>query len=290
MSLTGSLVTAIAAAVKAKAVGAAADRITEVAQVQAVRLRGILPDAKDAEYARMVVAHVLGEAAAYPPSKALRTIPLSTAADMSGGSVGIWPPDARLVIELLWLNHADFSVWVRDVRFTGRVGGGTHEYEGAQGDEFVIGPRSDKKMTFAAHLRQNMPAPKFDTGRANLDLSVSALVSGPWNDEAQVTREVFRGGVWLPVFVEPERHRMSDPTDVDLSLDAWFRGKAASARGGAITMPLADIDRESGVVPGSAKRFLATIAERHGWEAKLGPVMAQVTQRRPATPAPLFQR
>ena len=50
-------------------------------------------------------------------------------------------------------------------------------------------------------------------GRANLDIVVRAVVGGPWDDGGQVTRKLYSGGVWLPVFVPPA-HQLTNARDI----------------------------------------------------------------------------
>lgn len=263
-----SLLATIAAVAKKKLAGIAADRLGEAAKVQMQKLAGLLPDNEE-KAAQVVVDHVLAESAAYPPDKALRVVPIATV-----GAAGIWSPHGQLRLNLLWVNHADFPIHVRDVRLAGRVEGKDDQWLGSRGDEFVLRGRSTEERLFTADAV--LALPNFEHGGAPVDLTLRALVSGPWNEGlAQLTHDLVDIGLWLPAVGMEPRSVLSDPADVDnMLIDHLYKQEQ---KVDAVTVHYATLDRELGLRVGSTKDRLSHAAQRKRYIVTPGRETARVT-------------
>ncbi len=275
--ITPALLTAIAAAAKEKAVGVAVDLVADAAKDAANKLRGLLPDGNETKQARALVDHVLAEMAAFPPDRAIVVEPLATT-----GDVGIWAPRGKLKVELLWVNHADFPVRVRDVHLVGRVGSGDPEWDATKGDEFTLGARSSQRLLLEAELRGELPT--FDRGGAQCEVTIGALVCGPWDEgRAQRTRGLVRTSLWLPLLgIEPSNF-ITEVEDVDLVIKHYLR---RIAHGRRLEVRYADFDRERGLRPGASKERFATVARSEGHEVHPGVALALVKIHHDSPPTP----
>jgi hypothetical protein len=271
--ITPALLAALVTAAKEKAVGAAVELVVDSAKLAAHKLRGLLPDANELKLARALVEHVLAEMAAFPPDRAILVEPLATT-----GNVGIWAPRGKLAVELLWVNHADFPVRIRDVRVEGLVGTAEPEWDTTKGDEFELGARSSKRLAFEAELRGKLPT--FDRGGAQCELTVGALVCGPWDEgRAQRTRGLVRTSLWLPLLgIEPATSQVTEDADIDLAI-AHYLGSLK--HGQRLQIRYANFDREHSLRPGASKERLAIVAKDAGHEVSPGADLALVKIRYP---------
>jgi hypothetical protein len=272
-----SLLAAIVAAAKPKLAGVAADRLVEAAKEQMRKLVGLLPDNEE-KAAQIVVDSVLAESAAYPPDKALRVVPVATV-----GAAGIWSPHGQLRLSLLWVNHADFPIHVRDVQLAGRVEGKDDQWVGKRGDEFVLRGRSAEERLFTADAV--LALPNFERGGAPVDLTVQALVSGPWNEGlAQLTHDLLGVGLWLPAVGMEPIGVLSDASDVDNMLIEYLYTQELKID--EVNVRYATLDRELGMRAGSTKERLPDAAQKKGYVVTLGRETARVTfPRGPLGPA-----
>lgn len=276
---------AVVAALKEKAIGAAGDMVLNAAKYQAHRLRGVLKARSEKEFAEQVVAHVLAESAQWAPDDAVRVVALGSTDNDPDGSIGIHPPDGSLRLSFLWVNRADFAVGIRDMRVSARVAGAVPEYEGGRGDEFQLTPRGETSFGIELRLRRGVQPPVVDNGCAACDITVGALVAGPWQDEPQQTRELFAGSIWVPVF-DTQRPALTSSTDIDNAIDDWITRAWP-------TLPklvrLADLERELAIPPGTVKAHLPGVADRRGCEINVGETTVKV-RRKPWTPTPRVSR
>jgi hypothetical protein len=171
---TAALLAALVSAVKETATGAAVDWLTKAAKERAERIRGFVQEKDDAKFAKRLVDEILAEAAQYPPDRALRVHPLGTV-----GAVGIYGPRGTPRLNLLWINRADFPIYVRDVRVTGKIGGQQNEWDAVIGDEFTLEPRGVSERQVELEPRHTVPTVERGT---SCDVSIAALVAGPWDE------------------------------------------------------------------------------------------------------------
>jgi hypothetical protein len=247
--------------------GAASDRLLEAAKVQAGKLQGLLRGNAE-EQAQALFAHVRAEAAAYPPQRALRVESLATLDE-----VGIWPPNGRLRLQLRWTNHADFPVLVRDVVVKAKVGAKDPEWELRQGDEFRIEARNEQLINVSGDAVIELP--EFARAGVSCELWVEALVAGPWEGEAQRTRELLHTSMWLPVYIE-RSDLLTDEADIDLAIEHhmfWLRSK----RYQEYRISYDHLDKELKLKPGSAKARLLEVAKKGGHKITTAPTIAVIT-------------
>jgi hypothetical protein len=275
--ITPALLVALAAAVKEKAVGAAAEHLMTSVKVQAQKLRGLLPDGNEAKLARALVDHVLAEMAAYPPGRAVLVEPIATS-----GVVGIWAPRGRLQLHLLWVNHADFPVQVRDVHVTARVGTGGNEWDATIGDEFTLGARSWQRRQFNADPIAALPS--LAHGGVQCELTVDALVSGPWNDgRAQLTHDLVRISTWMPALGFEPTGLMTDDKDVDLMLTDYLR-EFIDKGDRTVRINYAEVDAKLTVRSGGTKARLPSVCTQGRHQVDSGPSVAIVKFYDPPSP------
>ena len=100
------------------------------------------------------------------------------------------------------------------------------------GDEFALSPRGLDERAVA--LSPRFALPSFERGGVSCDVSVSALVCGPWDEgRAQRTRElVTSAGIWVPTgrrfgmregSREPAEVKRSRPAAHDASGEGGWR-------------------------------------------------------------------
>jgi hypothetical protein len=268
--ISAALLTAIGAALKDKVTGAASEYVMDAVKHAAGRLHGLLPDG-DAKKAQALIDHVMAEAAAYPPDRAIyvESIP-------SVGTVGIWPPRGSLALNLLWVNRADFPIRIRDLKVKVRAGSGHNEWEISKGDEFVLRPRSD--TTRILRGEPTLELPKFDRGGGTCEITVHALVSGPWEHGlAQRSHELYSGTMWVPVYLD-QPELFGDEKDVDLVIKHFL---AKHNNGDQLKVPYAAFDREHGLRPGSARARFEAVAKAAKHIVEAGPNLAIVEIRDP---------
>jgi hypothetical protein len=271
MSISAALLTALYPAIEKKFAGAAAEYLIDAAKHAAQRFEGLLHG--DAEkQAQALVAHVLAEAAAYPPTTAVRVEVLSTV-----DIVGIWPPRGDLALNLLWVNRADFPIRIRDVKVNARAGGPHDHWEINQGDEFVLRPRSDTTRTLRG--APSMVLPRFDRGGGSCDVTVNALVSGPWEDSAQRSHELYSGGLWIPAHVE-QADLLTDTADIDIAIETFFTENLARNQH-KHTIRFSDFDKERGLRPGASSERFEIVAKANGHEFKPGTSVGALRLVRP---------
>lgn len=265
--ITPELLAAIIAAAKEKAVGAAVDLVVDSAKVAAHKLRGLLPDGNEATQARAIVEHVLAEMAAFPPDRAIVVEALATT-----GEVGIWAPRGKLSVQLLWINHADFPVHVRDVHLQGRIGSGDPEWDATRGDEFTLGARSTRRLSLEAEVKGELPT--FDRGGVECEVTVGALVCGPWDEgRAQRTRGLVRTTLWLPLLGIEPTSQLTEVEDIDRVIKHYLR---CLRHGDKLEVRYATFDRAHGLRPGAAKERFAIVAKEAGHEVDPGTNLALV--------------
>jgi hypothetical protein len=264
--LTEALLAALMKAID-RVSGAAGDRLLEAAKVQAGKLHGLLRG-NEAEQAAMVLAHVRAEAAAYPPQRALRVESLSTLDE-----VGIWPPSGRLQLHLRWTNHADFPVLVRDVVVKAKVGSKDPEWFFREGDEFRIESRSEHVGNVSGD--PTLQLPDFERSGVSCELWVSALVAGPWEGEAQRTREMLHTSMWIPVYVE-RGDLLTDERDIDLAIDHYLYMLRAK-RQEMVRMSYSYLDKQLRLRPGAAEERLVEVVKKSGHKITTGSTIVVVT-------------
>jgi hypothetical protein len=240
-------------------------------KVQAGKLHGLLRGNED-EQAKALLAHVRAEAAAYSPQRALRVDSLATV-----GEVGIWPPRGRLQLHLQWTNHADFPVLVRDVVVKARVGGKSPEWELQKGDEFRLEARS--QVTRLVSGDPHAALPEFEHGGVACELSVTALVAGPWEGKAQRTRDLLHTSIWLPVYIDREDLLTAD-ADIDLVLKDYLAG-LVDAGDERARIVYTELDRKLRLRPNATKDRLKIVAANHHHQVETGPSVALVTLHLP---------
>lgn len=270
ITITASLFAALAAAVKEKAVGAAAKYLQEAVEDRARRLWGVIGESNEEKFARLMVTQVMSEADQFPPQKALRVELLATV-----GVVGIWGPRGTLKLNVLWINRADFRTHVREVRITGKVGGRQCEWDSVLGEEFTLNARSDAPRI--VELEPKLELPSFERGGATCDVSLSALVCGPWEEgRAQRTQDLLPvAGIWLPVVgIEPSG-LMTEDADIDLMLEDHLRELVDKGEHN-VRIHYAEIDRTLRLQPGATKQRLAAVAGRRSHVVNAGPSVALV--------------
>lgn len=275
ITIGASLLVALGAAVKEKATGAAAKYLQDAVEERARRLWGVLGESNEQKFARLMVEHVMEEAAQHLPDRALLVQPLGTV-----GIVGIWGPRGTLKLQLLWVNRADFPVEVRDVRVTGKVGGRQCEWDTIFGDVFTLRPRGDTQRI--VELEPRLDLPTFERGGATCDLSVTALVCGPWEEgRAQQTQDLVPlVGIWLPVVgIEPSGV-LTEVADIDLVLEHQLQKLTFGSR---MQVRFGDFDRTHQLRDGATRERLAVVAGRVGCEVNAGPNLALVHRPQRAT-------
>ncbi|MGE0869774.1 MAG: hypothetical protein AB7P03_14510 [Kofleriaceae bacterium] len=268
--ISPALFDALTTAAQDRAVGAAVDLVIDAAKVAAQKVRGLLPDGNEVKHARALVEQVLAEMAMFPPDRAIVVEPLATVDE-----VGIWSPRGRLKVELLWVNHADFPVRIRDVHLVGRVGDGEPEWDTIKGDEFILDGRLSKRLKLEADPRSGLPT--FDRGGAQCEVTIGALVCGPWDDgRAQRTRGLVRTSLWLPVLGIEPTSLLTEVEDIDLVIKHYLR---CLRHGDKLNVRYTDFDRTHGLRPGAAKERFAIVAKEDGHEVAPGPNLALVKIR-----------
>lgn len=275
--ITASLLAALLAAVKARATGAMADALTKAVKERAARLRGVIAEKDEAKFAQRMVDEIVAEAAQYPPETALLVRPLGTV-----GSVGIYGPRGTLRLNVLWVNRADFPIYVRDVRVTGKVGGQQNEWDAKLGDEFTLGPRRYEERDVELEPRHEVPTIERGT---NCDVSISALVAGPWDEgQAQQTRNLVPlASIWLPAYnLEPASTLLTEVADVDLAIKHYvtqIEMKVRDLRTTSVTherVSYADLDRTLGLRHGASKERLEVVVKQMGQHVESGPTVALI--------------
>ena len=278
--ISAPLLAALVAAVEKKFTGAMAQWFGDAVKERAARLQALFSERDAEKLAQAAVNEVLAEAAAYPPGKALLVRPLGTPV----GVVGIWGPHGTLRLNVLWVNRADFPLYVRDVRVTAKVGGRQNEWDAVLGDEFRLGPRGDVERVLELEPRHEVPTIERGT---NCDVSITALVGGPWEGRAQRTQDlVSTTGIWLPaVGLEPASNLLTEVADIDLAIEHFVTELEAKIRAARTTRVLhervsyVDLDRKLGLRHGASKERLEAVVKRMGQHVQLGPRVALVRVR-----------
>ncbi len=264
--------------IKGRLQGAAADYTLKAVASRAAQLRGFYDGRKAKEVAEETLQYVMAEAAAYPPTKAVRVVVPSRSLDL-----GFLPPNGDLAIELLFFNRADFEIHVSDVKVLGRAGAGPVDFEGGSGVEFVLPPRDEHLQRFDMALRPGVTRPALSRGGSGVDLNVAALISGPWEGLARATHGVFQGNAFVPVKHGADRVR--SPRDVLLSIDTWFAAYPPAGTNGPLLIEFARVDDELRLPGGSAKSFLVQVAQKYGWRVDEGDEQAQLVRVGPGPAA-----
>jgi hypothetical protein len=224
---------------------------------------------------KRIAGEILAEAAQFPPEKALLVHPLGTV-----GTVGIYGPRGTLRLNLLWINRADFPVYIRDVRVTGKVGGQQNEWDAVLGDEFTLDPRGVGERQVELDPRQSVPTIERGT---NCDVSITALVAGPWEEgRAQQTRNLVPlAAIWLPAYgLEPAANLLTEVADIDLAIESYVNELEVRVRADRTTrvikerMSYADLDRNLGLRNGATKERLAAVVQRMEQHVEMGATIA----------------
>jgi hypothetical protein len=270
ISIGAAVLTAIGVEVKSKATGAAAKWLTEAAQERAARLLGLIESGDAAALARRAVQEVMAEAVQYPPEKALLLRPLGTPVD----AVGIWGPHGTLQLNLLWVNRADFPIHIRDLQVTVTAGGADPQWRKEFAEEFTLAPRGDLERMLC--LVPRVPLPDFKGGGTNCDVTVSAVVCGPWEEgRAQRTQDLMPPvGIWLPVVGLDPAGFLDDVADIDVRLEHHLRKLGGGRR---LEIIYAELDRELRLRSGATRDRLAVVAQRLAYQMNTsGPNVAIV--------------
>lgn len=271
ITIGASLLTALMAASKDKAVGAASKYLEDAVKERAARMWGVLSENNEEKFARLMVDHVLAEAAAFPPDQALLVEPLSTV-----GDAGIWGPRGTLKINLLWVNRADFPLRIRDVKVTARVDAKEPEWVAQSGDEFVLVSRGSQRRVVEIDLATAATLPTFERNGAPCDVSVTALVCGPWDEgRAHRTRDLVEMSVWLPVIGLDVSGLITDVEDADLIIKDYLRDLVNKCEYN-IQVRFAEFDRAHKLRPGLAKERFVAIARQLKHTVEAGPGVALV--------------
>jgi hypothetical protein len=284
ITVGAAVLAAIGAEVKSKVTGAASKWLEEAATERAARLVGLFGESSAEKLARRAVAEVMAEAAQYPPDRALLVRPLGTPV----GAVGVWGPHGTLRLNLLWVNRADFPIHVRELQVTAKVCGPDPEWRKEFGGEFTLAPRGDDERML--ELAPQAALPSFERGGANCDVSISAVVCGPWEEgRAQRTQDLVPlVGIWLPAVGLEPAGLLDDPADVDARLEGLLRHVSV---GGRREITYADVDRELRLRAGATRERLAMIAQKLGYELTAGgPNVALVHRPRVQSPSRFWGR
>jgi hypothetical protein len=181
------------------------------------------------------------------------------------------------------VNRADFPIHVRDLKVSASVGGMEPEWQKDFSEEFTLMPRGDTERML--ELVPHVMLPSFERGGANCDVSISAVVCGPWEEgRAQRTQDLVPlVGVWLPAVGLDPTGLLDDPADVDTRLEGFLR-KVGS--GNRLEIIFSETDTQLRLRPGSTRDRLMIVAQKLGFElyAK-GPSVALVHRPR-AEPQP----
>jgi hypothetical protein len=284
ITIGAAVVAAIGAEVKDKASGAAAKWLVEAAKERATRLVGVTGESNAEKLARRAIEEVIAEAAQYPPEKALLVRPLGTPV----GAVGVWGPHGTLRLNLLWVNRADFPIHVRDLHVTAKVAGPEPEWQKEFAEEFTLTSRGDVERML--ELVPHAVLPSFERGGANCDVSVSAVVSGPWEDgRAQRAHDLVPlVGIWLPTVGLDASGPLDDPADIDARLESLLRQVSV---GGRREIIYADVDRQLRLRVGATRGRLEIVAQQLGCELNArGPNVALLHRPRVNPPTNFMRR
>ena len=279
ITIGAAVLAAIGAEVKRKGTGAAAKWLADAAKERAARLVGLIGDSDAAKLARRAVEEVLAEAAQYPPEKALLVRPLGTPV----GAVGVWGPHGTLRLNLLWVNRADFPIHVRDLQITATVGGPGPEWLKEFPEEFTLAPRGDLERM--VELAPHVVLPSFRNGGTSCDVSVSALVCGPWDEgRAQRTQDLVPAvGIWLPVVGLDPAGLLDDVADIDARLESYLRQLGSGRR---LEIMFADLDSQLRLRAGATRDRLAIVAQKLAYQVTAsGPNVALVHRPRVDVPS-----
>jgi hypothetical protein len=284
ITVGAAVLAAIGAEVKSRATGATSKWLVEAAKERAARLIGLIGESGDERLARRAVEEVIAEAAQYPPERALLVRLLGTPV----GAVGVWGPHGTLRLNLLWVNRADFPIYVRDLQITATVGGSDPEWRKESAEEFKLASRGDAER--ALEIAPRAVLPSFERGGANCDVSVSAVVCGPWEEgRAQRTQDLVPlAGIWLPAVGFEPAGLFDDPADIDARLESFLRQVTV---GGRREITYADVDRQLRLRPGATRERLTIVAQKLGYELTArGPNVALVHRPRVGSPSSFLRR
>jgi hypothetical protein len=139
-------------------------------------------------------------------------------------------------------------------------------------------------------LAPQVVLPSFERGGANCDVSVSAVVCGPWEEgRAQRTQDLVPlVGIWLPAVGLEPAGLLDDPADIDARLEAFLRQVTI---GGLREITYADVDRQLRLRAGATRERLTIIAQKLGYELTArGPNVALVHRPRVESPSSFWGR
>ncbi|MBX3160719.1 MAG: hypothetical protein KF773_32435 [Deltaproteobacteria bacterium] len=275
-TITASLLTALVAAAKDKAAGAFGKYLQEAVEERAKRLWGVLAESDEQKFAKMMVENVVAEAADFPPDKALLVEPLGTV-----GTAGIWGPKGTLKVNLLWVNRADFPIHIRDLKLTCRADTREPEWSVQVGDEFTLGPRRDVQRVVETELQPAATLPTFTRNGAPCDISVTALVCGPWDEgRAQRTQDLVQMSVWMPVIgLEPSGLLVED-RDIEITLAEYLQSLVDQGEQ-RVRIAYVELDRTLNFRAGATKSMLQRVAGQKRHEVEAGPSVAIVKLHHP---------
>lgn len=229
------------------------------------------------QVARLAVARVMAEAAAFPPRKALSVLLHSGPAEAGNDASAILEKDRASLSLLIW-NRADFSVELAKLRGVLKVSDGdkTFTYEIDSPSKFDVDARSEKRVAATALLSRTDPIPAFAYGSVLATLSLDALVVGPWDDEPHNVHTFDVGRVWLRVAPEliGSNQIEYDDTDAIHMLNAWVgeitETTVRSCGGGFFAKPVdvPKLDTYFKVRPGTVARLVPRVLEGWGWKVE----------------------
>jgi hypothetical protein len=162
-------------------------------------LRGSHAHLADEELANLAVSRVLAAAKAYPPASAI-TVRIEPSAFETRTETGIWTEEAMAIV-LRWNNRADFAIELQ--RVTGAVSIVDRSEERTftldAPSRFEIGPRCDHRLSLVAVLDRKVPPPRYSQAAVSGEVSVNALVMGPWPQGSHQVQCFQTGRAWFAV-------------------------------------------------------------------------------------------
>lgn len=256
----------------------AADAIASRAKRYIEEIGAWLGKGKSQEIARLAVERLLAEAAAYPPTKALRVNLHSGPAEPDLDGVGI-NEDDRAAIVLRISNRADFKVQL--AKFKGAVdvvdGETRVSYEIDSPSQLDLEAREELRLPCTAMLSRKHEVPRFSYGAVIGSGRLECLVVGPWKDEPHNVHAFQLGPVWLRVGPEllATTDGEYDEGDARNLLDDWVCDQMISAQDAfaghcALYSPVKfrDLDETLGLRDGTSARLLPNMLVDAGWVIK----------------------
>jgi hypothetical protein len=154
----------------------------------------------DEALAHAAVQRVVSEARAHPPASALRVRIESSDRD---ADTGIWSEHGMTIV-LRWFNRASFAVELKQITGTVNVTDAHEErtFTLIAPVQFEIPPQSDVRLVFAAVLDRKVPPARYAQTSVAGEVSLEALVMGPWPDAPHHVQQFRTGRASLPIALE----------------------------------------------------------------------------------------